>query len=180
MFKPFFIILFLVSGLFSEIFYLQKPYQTRVYDSNKKISLIVTAFIPKNNVSIKKRGSFHYDPDLNKSLQANNRCFYKSGFDRGHLIPDRWLDFNKSVLNTTYEFTNIVPETPRMNRVIIRKVEKEIDQLKCNMKWVEIRVIPSDKRIKPNCPVIPAELIYKVWCDNRLVTYHITMETDSK
>ncbi len=77
--------------------------------------------------SIKKRMSFKDD----KRLIVPNyvKCFYKSGQDRGHLLPDASFDYNKTLLKTTYLTSNIVPERPHVNRVLIAKIERKFRKI---------------------------------------------------
>lgn len=173
-----FILLFLFPITSAKVVCLCKPKQIRIYDINKKISLFVVAdLMSDSNKSIKKRPSFHYDPDLPRKYQANNKCFYKSGYDRGHIIADRWLDYNKTILYTTYEFTNIIPELPKINRVKIAKFERFVDRTKCkDYKIITVRIIPSNKRIKPNCPVIPKQIIYHFYCDGNETDFKVIQE----
>jgi len=176
--KKLFLILLLVTFSLAELVYLYKPRQIRLYDTDKKISILVVAdLMPDSNLSIKRRPAFHYDPDLPHNLQSNKKCYYKKHIDRGHIVADRWFDFNKSLLYTTYEYTNIIPEYPRINRVVVAKIERKIDEMKCNyLKVVIIRIYPSDKRISPNCSVIPKKINYHFYCDDKEYNYTVKQE----
>jgi len=79
------------------------------------------------NASIKKRFSFKND----KRLKVPNyiKCYYKSGFDRGHLAPDADFDYNLKLIKTTYLSSNIVPEKPYTNRRLISKIERRFRKL---------------------------------------------------
>jgi len=76
---------------------------------------------------IKKKFSFKND----KRLITSNyiKCYYKSHFDRGHLAPDASFDYNLTLLKTTYLSSNIVPEKPHINRVLIVKIENKFRKL---------------------------------------------------
>jgi len=77
------------------------------------------------DTSIKKRLSFKEDKRIPEEYQNKLKNYVHSGYDRGHLAPDASFDINMTILKTTYLTSNIVPETPRVNRYIISKIEKE-------------------------------------------------------
>jgi len=116
------------------------------------------------NKFYKKRLNFKEDRRIPKEYRNYLKCYYKSGYDRGHLAPDAAFDFNLTILKTTYLTSNIVPEKPRTNRYIISKIEKLIRNIARKNKIIVITgAIQSNKKLKNKnyCANIP-KFIYKL------------------
>ena len=124
-------------------------------------------FIDKNVTKrIKKRLSFKEDKNIPKKFQNNLDCYVKSSFDRGHLAPDADFDYNLSILETTYLTSNIIPETPYLNRVLIAKAERIERKYATNLNGIYVLtgMIPLKQKLKnnKNCANIPF-IIYKIF-----------------
>ena len=145
---------------------LKYPNQIRCYNFTFKEPVAALYYINKNvTKSIKKRLNFKEDKNIPKSFQNKLSCYVKSGFDRGHLASDADFDYNLTILKTTYFTSNIVPETPYLNRRLIAEAEKTERKfaVKLNGVYVLTGIIPSLQKLKKNkeCANIPY-LIYKI------------------
>jgi len=101
------------------------PEQARCYDNKVKGPLFNVYYIDYkvNNVNIKKRMKFISDPNIPFNVQSPIWCFRNSGKDKGHLFPDADADYDYNILKTTYYLSNVVPQTPYINRKVIAKLE---------------------------------------------------------
>jgi len=102
------------------------PEQARCYSYKYKGDLFNVYLIDSkvDKINLKKRLSFRHDPNIPLNKQASVKCYRKSGYDLGHLMPDADADYNKTILATTYYLSNVVPQPPYINRHIIANLEK--------------------------------------------------------
>jgi len=102
-------------------------YQRKCYNYEAKKPLFNFYYLTKDivNRKMKKRPSFKMDKRIKEDFNNNPKCYKYQHFDRGHLAPDADFDYNKQLLKTTYLMSNIVPERPRNNRVLVAKIETE-------------------------------------------------------
>lgn len=70
-----------------------------------------------------RAGSFKPDPNFNYELQANDGDYYKSGFDRGHMVPSRNYTESAQLMEETFLYSNVVPQNPGNNRGIWKRFE---------------------------------------------------------
>ena len=77
-----------------------------------------------------KRNNNWFTPDLEIStansmaVQATNKTYRHSGLDRGHLVKAEDMKLSKDVYRSTFLYSVIVPQFPKLNRFIWRKVEE--------------------------------------------------------
>ena len=58
-----------------------------------------------------------FKPDPNIDLeQGENSDYYKSGYDRGHMVPNRDLLFDDTGKDEVNYYTNIIPQNSKLNR----------------------------------------------------------------
>jgi len=76
-----------------------------------------------------KYEDFRIDQDIPKKYSQSPDCYYKSGFDRGHLTPYWTQDYSKRTASESFYMTNVVPQTPHFNRVTWRRVEIKVYNL---------------------------------------------------
>jgi len=77
-----------------------------------------------NNNNIKKRPCFYSDKRIPKQYRSYVSDYLNSGYDRGHLISDASFDNNKENLKAVYKLSNIVPQTPYLNRYVWKGIER--------------------------------------------------------
>lgn len=80
--------------------------------------------------NVDRKNSFRTDP-LVKSGTANNSDYYKSGYDKGHLIPLRDMQYSEITMKESSYFSNICPQEPSFNRGIWLRLENKV------RKWSE-------------------------------------------
>jgi endonuclease G len=69
---------------------------------------------------------FTLDPTIPKEMQARSSWFTRSGYDRGHLFPNDDGNYSLDVSRRTFYMTNVVPQTPELNRGIWKSLEEDI------------------------------------------------------
>jgi len=146
---------------------IKDPYQVKCYNYDIKKPSINLFKINKEfvNEKIKKRLSFKEDKRIPEEYQNKLICYKHSGFDRGHMAPDRFFDFNLTILKTTYLTSNIIPEYPIVNRVVISKIERLINDKiqKYNIMYIiVIAFFDKNQYLKNdiNCGKIPNKILY--------------------
>tara|TARA_B110000238_G_scaffold173562_1_gene192734 strand:+ start:90 stop:866 length:777 start_codon:yes stop_codon:yes gene_type:complete len=75
--------------------------------------------------SSRKGIEFRKDPRLN-GRDNSKLDFYKSGYDRGHMVPAADMAFDKTRLTETFFLTNITPQTAGFNRGGWKVLEERI------------------------------------------------------
>ena len=77
-----------------------------------------------NSVNIKKRGRFYTEKNLQKQYRSHPRDYTHTGYDRGHLASDASFDYDIKTMRKTYSMSNIIPQSPMVNRRTWTKAEK--------------------------------------------------------
>ena len=57
------------------------------------------------------------------NFKALKKDYYRSGYDRGHLVPAADMNFDSTAMSECFLFTNVTPQTPTFNRGIWKKLE---------------------------------------------------------
>lgn len=73
----------------------------------------------------KRTEDFRQDPQL-KGRDASKLDFYKSGYDRGHMVPAGDMTFDMTSMSESFYMTNMSPQNPSFNRSGWRKLESKI------------------------------------------------------
>ena len=70
----------------------------------------------------------HFSPDRDVPAQVriNPSAFTTSGYDRGHLAPFAALRWNAVAAEQSFLMSNVTPQVPYVNRVIMRAVEHQL------------------------------------------------------
>ncbi len=72
-----------------------------------------------------RKSGFTDDPNL-KFDAATKSDYYKSGYDRGHLVPPVDMAFSPLAMKECFYLTNINPQTPSFNGGLNHKIERLI------------------------------------------------------
>lgn len=72
-----------------------------------------------------RTNDFRQDPQL-KGRDASLLDFYRSGYDRGHMVPAGDMTFDMTSMSESYYMTNMSPQTLHFNRGGWRKLESKI------------------------------------------------------
>ncbi len=73
-----------------------------------------------------KRGNRFYTDRTIAEKSAESDDYKHSGYDRGHLVPAADMRFSKDAMRDSFYMTNIVPQTPELNRGPWLDLEEEI------------------------------------------------------
>ena len=157
------------SVVFAKYIVINNPVYTNVYSTDKKIPVIGFVHLTWNVVKhkMKRINKFHINKLISKNLQASNKDYRHSGFDKGHFSANNadW-DYNKKDMTYTFAFTNMTPQYPKTNRYSYKRVEdygRKLTQKYKSVFVIDIAV-PSNKYMKGHIN-IPSEF-YKIFIFN--------------
>lgn len=109
----------------------QKGY-TLVYDGRGKVPLWTHEHLTKKNLekqSSRKGMHFYENPKIYPLHRSTLSDYYKSGFDRGHMVPAADQQFTQGALKETFLLSNICPQHPELNKGYWAKLEKHARDL---------------------------------------------------
>lgn len=110
---------------------------TICYDIKMKSPLWSIHLLTKEHINneICERGDSEFECAKNIKT-AENKDYVKSGYDRGHIVPAKDMEFSEEAMNSCFLYYNCSPQLPRLNRVEWRQIEnytrtytKECDSL---------------------------------------------------
>jgi len=168
--KKIFLLIFLSSLCFANVYdIISNPVYTNIFSEKNKIPEIgivhLTWKIVKQHT--KRRNNFHTNKIIPLNVQANNKDYKHSGFDKGHFSANNadW-DNNRSDMKYTFAFTNMTPQHRNTNRRSYYKVEKYGRLLTKKYKSVFVIdiAVPGNKFMKGNIN-IPSEY-FKIFIFN--------------
>ena len=104
---------------------------------------------------MKRRNIFHQDSRIPKGFRATNRDYKKTGYDRGHLIPNAFKDYSTKAQEETFLLTNIAPQEPKLNRWVWRTLENKVILMCKFYDRIDliVGVIHGDRKIGKNVTV---------------------------
>lgn len=104
----------------------QKGY-TMAYDGRCRVPLWTYEHLTKKQL-IKNvdRKSMHFceNTQIYPPHRSTLTDYYKSGYDRGHMIPARDQQVNQENLKETFLLSNVCPQNPELNRGYWKKLEE--------------------------------------------------------
>lgn len=160
------------------------------YDYNYKGAKFVSYILDGalvNKTNIKKRPTFYKETTIPKQYQSTQKDYYKSGYDKGHLLSDGSTDYNNTSLKKAYSLANSIPQAPKVNRYTWIKTERHERALA--VKYGTIKVLigviygNNPKRIGLNKIAVPKAYYKKLYNDtgfNECYYYKNTIDTISK
>ena len=75
--------------------------------------------------SEKRTNKFLIDPNVSTQT-ANDKDYYKSDYDRGHLAPAGDMTWSEEAMKSSFYYSNMSPQVPNFNRGIWKKLEEQI------------------------------------------------------
>ena len=78
-----------------------------------------------NGPSVDRSNRFKQDP-LITTISASDSDYKGSGYDRGHLAPAADMAWSKLVMDESFYYSNMSPQTPSLNRGIWKKLEAQV------------------------------------------------------
>ncbi|MDP2089761.1 MAG: DNA/RNA non-specific endonuclease [Flavobacteriaceae bacterium] len=77
----------------------------------------------ETNKLFDRTDKFIPDPKV-KTGTANNKDYFGSGYDRGHLAPAADMAWSSTAMAESFYYSNMSPQTPSFNRGIWKKLEE--------------------------------------------------------
>lgn len=77
----------------------------------------------------RKDNNFKEDKEIPDNYRSTLEDYYKSGYDRGHLMPNAMADYTEETQEESFLLSNIVPQLPNHNRTIWKKLEEQVREL---------------------------------------------------
>ena len=105
---------------------IRHAYYTTTFSESLRIPIVVKWWLTKEMVScsqhLKRTNKFTPDPQLPKYTNLN-KDYTKSGYDRGHNMPAEDNACTATGMEQCFHYSNMCPQTPRLNRGIWKKLE---------------------------------------------------------
>ncbi len=112
----------------AENYLMEKPQFTLSYNATRLIpNWVAWHLCPSDLGSSGRAGDFHADASLPEKfyhVQKKDYQFVKYGFDRGHLCPSADRSATKEDNAETFLMTNMIPQSPDVNRITWRLLEE--------------------------------------------------------
>ncbi len=159
----------LCTSVFASYIVINNPVYTNIYSVQNKIPEIGIVHLTWKVVKAKMKrvNRFHQNKIVDSNIQATNKDYRHSGFDKGHFSANNadW-DNNKSDMRYTFAFTNMTPQHPRTNRVSYKRVEDYGRKMVKKYKSVFVIniAVPSNKYMKGHINI--PSMYYKIFMFN--------------
>ena len=119
---------------------------------------------------IPRTDAFVADGSIPKGQRAEVSDYAKSGYDKGHMVPDGDLSYNQQVEYESFLMSNMSPQLPNLNRGAWKLLETHTRawafERKHNLTVYSGNIYSKDsKTIGENKVVVP-DYIYKIIIDN--------------
>lgn len=115
-----------------------------------------------------RTNNFMTNPKL-IATTATDADYFKSGFDRGHLVPAGDMVWSEEAMFESFYYSNVAPQYPKFNRGIWKKLETQVRNWALDYKKIMVFTGPILDTMLSNIGVnqIPVPLyFYKVIIDN--------------
>lgn len=99
----------------------------------------------------RKGKGFHKDPRLPSTTPA---AYVKSGYDQGHMCPAEDMEFDDGALTETFETSNVIPQSPHINRGVWKTIENEA-RAKAKAEHLIVVITGPIYVDKGNAPTLP-------------------------
>ena len=111
---------------YSQTVTLKHTYYTSTFDTSKHIPIVVKWWLTKEMVScsgrVQRTNKFTLDPKLPACTNLS-RDYAGSGYDRGHNMSAEDNACSETGMKECFYFSNMCPQTPRLNRGIWKSLE---------------------------------------------------------
>ncbi|MFM7033437.1 MAG: DNA/RNA non-specific endonuclease, partial [Bacteroidota bacterium] len=101
------------------------------YDAGYSVEDVQPAWVGyrlnRNRVggSAERANKFQREPRL-RGLDANDRDYAGSGFDKGHLVPAADMAWSVQSMMESFSYANVSPQLPGFNRGIWKRLESQV------------------------------------------------------
>lgn len=118
-----------------------------LFDSDLKYAYWVAYPLHRTHIgSVSRTNAWGYDPQISSSFQANLTKSYGGDYDRGHQLPSGDRTANAAANRTTFYYTNMTPQTARLNQGIWANLENQIrtwtTKTECDTMYVVTGAMP--------------------------------------
>lgn len=90
----------------------------------KYVAYTVNGDIMTSSIHIKSRPEFYPENNIPVKYRSYPNDYIRSGYDRGHMANHADFDYSADAVYLTYSMSNIVPQSPDVNRHTWVKAEK--------------------------------------------------------
>ncbi len=137
-------------------------------DKNKQAKWVAYELTKdETTANFTRTDAFLLDPQL-KSNQADQKDYYSSGYDRGHLAPAADMSYSPTTMEESFYYSNICPQEPSFNRGIWKRLESLVRAWAIENSAIYIVTGPvfknSNSTIGPHKILVPT-YFYKVILD---------------
>jgi len=126
----------------------------------------VSYTITKASVSkvLKRKNRFYEDKEIEEKYRAKLSDYKKSGYDRGHMMPNATADYSKQSQKESFLLSNITPQHPALNRRGWAYLEKNVRSLatKYNKVHVVTGALYDDKKEYIGNNIEIPDFLYKI------------------
>jgi|GEM_PF-5332374 len=126
----------LLAELLSDLNYKELDYKNyKAYlDCNKNLTLLTVVEITKEEVeaeNTKRKNNFKVDPRF-KECQVHPDLYKNTGYDKGHMVSNDTINFTEQGMQESFFMSNMVPQSPSLNRGVWKKIEEQARDLALN------------------------------------------------
>ncbi|AJC84852.1 DNA/RNA endonuclease G [Campylobacter peloridis] len=139
---------------------MDKYYYINCYDYNYKGTKAIAYKLEAeilNQGHIKKRPRFSEDTNIAKKYRTYWEDYLRSGYTRGHVVPNQSMNATKQAQLSTFLMSNITPQKKEINAKIWNEIEQRERYLAKKYKELEVLNLiiyeQNPKRIKNNIAI---------------------------
>lgn len=114
------------SKILRRAFYTCRIGYAGLYDPAERTPLWIAEHLTKSSFAKnaeRDQLDFIQDPDIPSGALPLPTDYQYSGYDKGHLAPAADFRSSQAAMNSTFQFSNAVPQTPESNRRIWKQLE---------------------------------------------------------
>ena len=156
------LLLFVLTGIcHPQNVTIRHHYYTTTFSESLRIPVVVKWWLTNKMVDcsqhLKRTNKFTSDPDLPKYTNLN-KDYTRSGYDRGHNMPAEDNTCSMTGMEECFHYSNMCPQTPRLNRGIWKKLETYTRKLTAKDDSVLVwcgSVVKSGRTIGPDNVAVP-------------------------
>ncbi len=133
---------------------------------------------------------FGFRVDRRTDARVNHDAYTRSGYDRGHLAPNYAIvtRYGRSAQLETFYMSNIIPQRPKLNRQVWRRLEEKVAKRWANdfeEVWIVTGPVFDNEREALQSGVEIPDACYKIVADElngqlRVLAFIIPQDVDSR
>ena len=99
------------------------------YSDPHRLALWTSHWLTEEGTQGKTSRTNNYRPDHNLVDPVHHKAYYRSGYDRGHLVPAADMKLNYTSMSETFFMSNMSPQKPSFNRGVWKSLENHMRSL---------------------------------------------------